>query len=365
MALLNVENLTKHIRISRGIGAALRGHDASWIKPVEGVSFSIDEGEIVGIVGESGCGKSTTCNLLSKLDAPTSGAIRLNGMDVTGAIGGKELIRYRKQVQLIFQDPFDSLNPRLRVFDIVAEAPRALKLWDANETARRVTQMLELVGLPPERYAQRFPHQMSGGERQRVGIASALVAEPRLVIADEPVSMLDVSIRAGVMDLLRDLSKRLKFSCLYVSHDLSILTNLCDRVMVMYLGQLVEVASSAALVNSPQHPYTRALVAAVPVPDPRHKREPVSIKGELAKPIDPPPGCRFAPRCPLAMPQCARTPEMKSVGEFHTVACHAVDEVVLKGSIAPQQAIVRNSHDTGLQTAADAVLTRTRYADPY
>jgi oligopeptide/dipeptide ABC transporter ATP-binding protein len=324
MALLSVEHLTKHIRIGRSLGAALRGEQASWIMPVDDVSFSIDEGEIVGIVGESGCGKSTTCNLLSKLDVPTSGTIRLNGEDVTAVSSGKALTHYRKQVQLIFQDPFDSLNPRLRVFDIVAEAPRALKLWDASETAQRVARMLDMVGLPAERYAQRFPHQMSGGERQRVGIASALIAEPRLVVADEPVSMLDVSIRAGVMDLLRDLSKRLKFSCLYVSHDLSILTHLCDRVMVMYLGQLVEVASSTALVRAPQHPYTRALVAAVPVPDPQYKRKPVSIKGELAKPIDPPPGCRFAPRCSLAMPQCTRTPEMKSVSGSHTVACHAV-----------------------------------------
>jgi oligopeptide/dipeptide ABC transporter ATP-binding protein len=364
VALLSVEHLTKHIRIGRGLGAALRGNDASWIKPVEDLTFSIDEGEIVGIVGESGCGKSTTCNLLSKLDVPTSGTLCLNGDDVTAVSRGKALTQYRKQVQLIFQDPFDSLNPRLRVFDIVAEAPRALKLWDASETARRVMQMLELVGLPSERYAQRFPHQMSGGERQRVGIASALVAEPQLVIADEPVSMLDVSIRAGVMDLLRDLSRRLKFSCLYVSHDLSILTHLCDRVMVMYLGQLVEVASSAALVGEPRHPYTRALVAAVPVPDPRHRREPAGIKGELAKPIDPPPGCRFAPRCSLAMPQCTRTPEMKSVGGSHTVACHAVhaDKVDGAGTLPP--AAGHTSHDMARQAAADVALTRTRYAAP-
>jgi oligopeptide/dipeptide ABC transporter ATP-binding protein len=326
VALLSVEHLTRHIRVGRSAGAALRGKEASWIKPVEDVSFSIGEGEIVGIVGESGCGKSTTCNLLSKLDTPTSGTIRLNGDDVTAVSKGDALTRYRKQVQLIFQDPFDSLNPRLRVFDIVAEAPRALRLWDENEIARRVPRLLAMVGLPPERYAQRFAHQMSGGERQRVGIASALVAEPRLVIADEPVSMLDVSIRAGVMDLLRDLSKRMKFSCLYVSHDLSILTHLCDRVMVMYLGQLVEVATSQALVSAPQHPYTRALVAAVPVPDPQYRRKPVDIKGELARPLDPPPGCRFAPRCPLAMPQCAQTPEMKRFDDSHTVACHAVQQ---------------------------------------
>jgi oligopeptide/dipeptide ABC transporter ATP-binding protein len=323
MALLNIENLTKHFGLDRSLSAALRRQPHRWIKPVEDVSFSIAEGEIVGIDGESGCGKSTTCSLIAKLADATSGRIEFDGDDVTH-LSGAALARYRAQVQLIFQDPFDSLNPRLRVFDIVAEAPRALKLWGEAEIARRVPQMLSLVGLPPERYGRRFPHQLSGGERQRVGIASALMPEPRLVIADEPVSMLDVSIRAGVMDLLRDLSARLKFSCLYVSHDLSILTHLCDRVMVMYLGQLVEVAPSRALVSSPSHPYTRALVAAVPVPDPAYRRPPAEIKGELAKPVDPPPGCRFAPRCHLAMPQCSISPTMQEVGPAHTVACHAV-----------------------------------------
>ena len=323
MALLSVEHLTKHFGLGRSLGAALRRQPRGWIKPVEDVSFAIGEGEILGIVGESGCGKSTTCNLLAKLDEPSSGKIHFDGADVT-TLSAAELRRYRTHVQMIFQDPFDSLNPRLRAFDLVAEAPRALQLWDEAEIARRVPAMLALVGLPPQRYAQRYPHQMSGGERQRVGIASALIAEPRLVIADEPVSMLDVSIRAGVMDLLRDLSKRMNFSCLYVSHDLSILTHLCDRVMVMYLGQLVEIASSHDLVNNPRHPYTRALVAAVPVPDPAYRRPPVEIKGELAKPVNPPPGCRFAPRCNLATPKCSTTPVMLDVGAGHTVACHAV-----------------------------------------
>jgi oligopeptide/dipeptide ABC transporter ATP-binding protein len=323
MALLSVEHLTKHYPIDRSIAAALRRLPAKAIKSVEDVSFSIEEGEILGIVGESGCGKSTICNILSKLIDPTSGRVIFDGEDVT-SLSGKDLARYRAQVQPIFQDPFDSLNPRLRVFDLVAEALHALRLCDRSEIPGRVSRTLSLVGLPPERYAQRYPHQMSGGERQRVGIASALVAEPRLVIADEPVSMLDVSIRAGIMDLLRDLSKRLRFSCLYVSHDLSILTHLCDRVLVMYLGQLVEIARPESLVNSPRHPYTRALVAAVPVPDPRHVQPPIRIKGELTKPIDPPPGCRFAPRCLEATPVCSTNPTMKSVSAGHAVACHAV-----------------------------------------
>jgi oligopeptide/dipeptide ABC transporter ATP-binding protein len=323
MALLSVQHLTKHYRVARSLAAVLRGAPPNWIKPVEDLSFSIDEGEIVGIVGESGCGKSTTCNLLAKLADPTSGRIDFGGEDVTH-LSGAALARYRAQVQLIFQDPFDSLNPRLRAFDLVAEAPRALELWDEREIAQRVPRMLALVGLPPERYAERYPHQMSGGERQRVGIASALVAEPRLVLADEPVSMLDVSIRAGVMDLLRDLSKRLGFSCLYVSHDLSILTHLCHRVMVMYLGQLVEVARPEDLVRSPRHPYTRALVSAVPVPDPTYRRPPIEVIGELAKPFNPPPGCRFAPRCPLATAACRTIPPMQAIAPGHTVACHAV-----------------------------------------
>ena len=323
MALLSVEHLTKHYRLDRSIGDALRGLPADWVKPVEDLSFTLDKGEILGIVGESGCGKSTTCNILSKLTDATSGRIVFAGEDVTH-LSGEALQRYRAQVQMIFQDPFDSLNPRLRVFDLVAEAPRALHLWDKAEVAIRVPRMLAMVGLPPERYAQRYPHEMSGGERQRVGIASALVAEPQLVLADEPVSMLDVSIRAGVTDLLRDLSRRMGFSCLYVSHDLSILTYLCDRVMVMYHGQLVEVASAHDLVNSPRHPYTRALVAAVPVPDPNHRRQPIEIKGELVKPVNPPPGCRFAPRCLQQMPVCSSIPAMKTLAPGHTVACHAV-----------------------------------------
>lgn len=324
MALLSVANLTKHFQVPRGFLDALARRPASWIKPLEDVSFEIGEGEIVGIVGESGCGKSTTCNIIAKLLDPTSGTIAFDGKDVT-ALDAQALRHYRKQVQLIFQDPFDSLNPRMRAFDLVAEAPRALELWDEAEIARRVPAMLETVGLPPDRYAQRYPHQMSGGERQRVGIASALVAEPRLVVADEPVSMLDVSIRAGVMDLLRDLSVRLGFSCLYVSHDLSILTHLCSRVMVMYLGQLVEIASAHELVTNPQHPYTRALVAAVPVPDPKYRRPPIEISGELAKPIDPPPGCRFAPRCPVAHERCSEVPAMMRLSDHHQVACHAVE----------------------------------------
>jgi len=323
MALLEVSGLTRHYAIRRSFWARLFGVGRdSVIKAVEDLSFEVEAGEIFGIVGESGCGKSTTCNLLAKLDEPSGGSIRFAGQEIAG-LRGPALRRFRADVQMIFQDPFDSLNPRFRVFDLVAEAPRALGLMDDAQLQEAVHRTLDLVGLRPADYADRFPHQMSGGERQRVGIASALVLQPKLVIADEPISMLDVSIRASILDLLRELSRRLQFSCVYVSHDLSILTNICDRVMVMYLGQRVELGPAAAIVERPQHPYTQALVAAVPVPDPHYRRPPIRIKGDLARPVDPPPGCRFAPRCPYAFDPCGRdVPAPRAFGAAHFAACH-------------------------------------------
>lgn len=323
MALLEVSGLTKHYPIRRGLAARLLGLGRdSVIKAVEDLSFEVEAGEIMGIVGESGCGKSTTCSMLAKLVEPTSGRILFRGDDV-GSLDNAALRRFRTDVQMIFQDPFDSLNPRFRVLDLVAEAPRALALWSEPDIRERVHRMLSLVGLRPSDYLERFPHQMSGGERQRVGIASALIVEPKLVIADEPVSMLDVSIRAGLLDLLRDLSRRMSFTCIYVSHDLSILTSICDRVMVMYLGQRMEIGRSADIVESPQHPYTQALVAAVPVPDPRYRRPPIRIKSDWARPVDPAPGCRFAPRCLYSIDACVRVvPPPRSFGPGHWVACH-------------------------------------------
>ena len=333
MALVEVRGLTKHYPIRRGLTARLLGHDRGGvIKAVEDLSFDVEAGEILGIVGESGCGKSTTCGMLAKLIEPTSGRILFRGEDI-GALDHDATRRFRADVQMIFQDPFDSLNPRFRVFDLVAEAPRALQLWSETEIRERVHRMLSLVGLRPDDYVERYPHQMSGGERQRVGIASALIVEPKLVIADEPVSMLDVSIRAGILDLLRELSSRMSFTCIYVSHDLSILTSICDRVMVMYMGQRVEIGRSADIVDSPQHPYTQALVAAVPVPDPHYRRPPIRIKGDWARPSDPSPGCRFTPRCLYALDVCSRiVPPPRSFGPDHWVACHAAPITVEKGS---------------------------------
>ena len=234
-----------------------------------------------------------------------------------------------RNVQLIFQDPYESLNPRFRIVDIVAEGPRALDLWPESEILERVDATLSGVGLDPEKYAQRFPHELSGGERQRVGIASALIIEPEMIIADEPLSMLDVSIRAGIMDLFKGLQAQRQFSSIYVSHDISILGNVADRLMIMYLGQAMEIGPVEEVINAPKHPYTRALISAVAIPDPRIKRQKPNIRGDISKPIDPPPGCRFAPRCPYANESCKeqfiRLDNHDS--SAHLAACHRLDEI--------------------------------------
>lgn len=322
MALLEVADLALHFRLDPSLlGRLVGGQRTRTIKAVDGVSFTLERGEILGIAGESGCGKSTTCMLVAKLHEPTGGRIRFAGRDIH-TLDRAGLREYRHRVQMIFQDPYESLNPRFPVFDTVAEGPRALGLGDPAEIEQRVLAALEQVGLDPAEYRERFPHQMSGGERQRVGIAAALVMGPELVIADEPLSMLDVSIRAGILDLIRDLSARLHFSCLYVSHDLSILANVAQRLMVMYLGQVMEIGDIAEVINHPRHPYTQALISAVPAPDPRYRRPVPAIRGELAQPIDPPPGCRFAPRCPQVMDVCRRhTPPAVTVGAGHHAAC--------------------------------------------
>jgi len=327
MAILEISGLTKHFEIDPGLlGRLLSGKTKSMIKAVDGLSFAMEKGEIMGIAGESGCGKSTTCLLIAKLHEPTAGTIRFKGQDI-GELDDRGLKDYRRAVQLIFQDPYESLNPRFSAFDLVAEGPRALRLWDSDEIARRVFKTLELVGLKPDEYKDRFPHQMSGGERQRVGIACALVLEPELVMADEPLSMLDVSIRAGILDLIRDLSERLNFTCVYVSHDLSILSNVSERLLVMYLGMAMEIGPTERVIANPQHPYAKALIEAVPVPDPRYQRPVPAIKGEIARPIDPPPGCRFASRCPHVMDACRvdPPPPMGEVEAGHFAACHLLE----------------------------------------
>lgn len=323
MAILEVTDLKQYFYLNPGFLAKLvSGKTESVIKAVDGMSFTLEPGEILGLAGESGCGKSTCCLAIAKLQEPTSGTIHYKGRNIS-QMNKEEIKEYRRHVQIIFQDPYESLNPRFTTFDLVADPLRALVNPDREELKRRVLSTLELVGLTPEDYKDRFPHQMSGGERQRVGIASALVLEPELVIADEPLSMLDVSIRAGILDLLRDLSARMHFSCIYVSHDLSILSNISERLMIMYLGRIMELGSTREVISDPLHPYAQALMSAVPIPDPAYQRPIPKIKGEVSQPIDPPPGCRFQTRCLQMMDICkVKEPPLGETKPGHWVACH-------------------------------------------
>jgi oligopeptide/dipeptide ABC transporter ATP-binding protein len=323
MAILEVNDLKQYFYINPGLLAKMVSKKRpSVIKAVDGMTFSLEAGEIMGLAGESGCGKSTACLAIAKLREPTGGSILYNGNDISQMSTG-ELKKYRQQVQLIFQDPYESLNPRFTVFDTVAEPLRALDIGTKEERRERVLETLRLVGLRPDEYLERFPHQMSGGERQRVGIAAALVLEPKLVIADEPLSMLDVSIRAGILDLIRDLSERMNFTCIYVSHDLSILSNISERLLIMYLGRMMELAPTKEVITDPLHPYAKALISAVAIPDPSYRRPVPNIRGEVSQPIDPPPGCRFQTRCKEVMNVCeVQEPPLIEVKKEHFVACH-------------------------------------------
>lgn len=323
MAILEVKDLRQYFYIDPGfLAKVVSKKQPSVIKAVDGLNFSLEPGEIMGVAGESGCGKSTACLAISKLREPTGGSIHFRGKDIA-EMTPAEVRNYRSKVQLIFQDPYESLNPRFKVFDIVAEPLRALDIGNREERRKRVIETLRIVGLKPEEYLDRYPHQMSGGERQRVGIASALVLEPELVIADEPVSMLDVSIRAGILDLIRNLSEKMNFTCIWVSHDLSILSNVSERLMIMYLGRTMELAQTHDVITDPLHPYAKALISAVAIPDPAYKRPIPDIRGEVSQPIDPPPGCRFQTRCKQVMNVCERDePPLIEAKPGHFVACH-------------------------------------------
>ena len=335
MALLELNNVTKHFEVRQGVLQKLQRQPVSLIKAVQSVNLTLGENEVLGIAGESGCGKSTTCLMIAGMLQPSAGEIHFSGKRVDQLLASEQAW-YRRQVQMIFQDPYESLNPRFRVLETVAEGPRALKLWPENEILERSVDMLASVGLPPAKYAERYPHELSGGERQRVGIASALVMEPRMVVADEPLSMLDVSIRAGILDLLKDLASKRHFSCVYVSHDLSILGHIADRLMIMYLGQAVEMGPTWEVIRNPQHPYTRALINAVPVPDPRVTRPVPTIRGEISRPINPPPGCRFAPRCPHATTVCQQAFLQLQPDENkpHQTACVRLEELSQTNQLA-------------------------------
>jgi oligopeptide/dipeptide ABC transporter ATP-binding protein len=327
--LIRVDRLSKHFPISKSL---FRGA-TSYIHAVDGVSFTIARGESLALVGESGSGKTTTGKLLVRLLEPTEGNIHMNlpdgGTTDIAHLRGGELKRFRRHVQMIFQDPYESLNPRRTIFDTIAEPLQVQGIGDIAEREYRVAEMLNLVGLsPPKTFLFRFPHELSGGQRQRVAIARTLVVEPTFVVADEPTSMLDVSIRTGVMNLMQELADRLGVTYLYITHDLAVARYMSNRLAVMYLGKIVELGDTEEVLHNPLHPYTQALLSAVPVPDPTIKRAAPNIQGTIAKPIDPEPRCRFLDRCPRAQEDCHEQdhPDLFEITPGHYVACyHATD----------------------------------------
>jgi len=338
--LLEVKHLRKFFPVQKGFARRV----VAEVRAVDDVSFEVHEGETLGLVGESGCGKTTTARCILRAMAPSSGQIlfRTRGGTVVdlAQLSRKELRPLRPQIQMVFQDPFGSLNPRMTLLDNVGEPLLVNGLRDRWARRERVADLLRLVGMRPE-YMHRFPHAFSGGQRQRIGIARALATEPRLVVADEPVSALDVSVQAQVLNLLLELQQRLHLTYLFVAHDLGVVRHICERVAVMYVGQLVEMAPATSIFSRPRHPYTAALMKAVPVPDPRVPSGDVALQGEVANPANPPPGCYFHPRCPFAIDVCRTDPpELRVVAPGHLARCHRADELSLEG-IGPIDATAR------------------------
>jgi oligopeptide transport system ATP-binding protein len=309
--LVVVRNLFKHFPVA---------DSGETVKAVDGVSFDICRGETLGLVGESGCGKSTVGRSILRLQEPTSGAVFFEGKNIL-TVGKNELQKLRREMQIIFQDPYASLNPRLNIFSIVSEPLKIHRIGSKSEQKEKVADLLQKVGLNRD-YMSRYPHEFSGGQRQRIGIARALALNPKLIVADEPVSALDVSVQAQVVNLLQDLQSEFGLTYLFISHGLAVVEHISTRVAVMYLGKIVEIAPAAELYANPLHPYTKALLSAIPVPDPRVKRERIILKGDVPTPINPPSGCRFRTRCPFAVAECAEiVPELREFAPAHTAAC--------------------------------------------
>jgi peptide/nickel transport system ATP-binding protein len=323
--IVKAEKLRKWFPIKRGFFTTLASKESLYVRAVDDISFSIKKAQIFGLAGESGSGKTTTGRLLLRLIEPTGGRVYFMGKEIT-ALDEKSMKSLRRYMQIIFQDPYESLNPRMTIGSIIAEPIRLLKKEaSSDEVTERVHQMLEDVELaPPEEFIQRYPHELSGGQRQRVAVARAFSVNPEFVVADEPVSMLDVSIRAEILQLMTALVEKYKTSFLYITHDLALARHVCDRLAIMYLGKIVEMSDTEKIVYEPLHPYTKALIKAVPEPDPTAKRVEAVLKGEIPSPINVPPGCRFHTRCPSYIGDICRTkePELIDMGEEHYVACH-------------------------------------------
>lgn len=334
--LLEVTGLKKHFPIIKGVFAAAQGY----VKAVDDVSFSIRKGETLGLVGESGCGKTTAGRCIVRAYPVTAGQMLYQLRDESvvdlAAVPEKELSPFRRDIRMIFQDPYSSLNPRMTIFEAVSEVLRVNNLCSPSEMRDRVEALLKRVGLRPE-YMQRYPHAFSGGERQRIVVARALITNPRLVVCDEAVSALDVSIRAQILNLLEELQADFDLTYLFISHDLSVIRHICDRVVVMYVGKVVEVADALDLYTRPRHPYTEALLSAVPIADPRGRetRKHIHLQGEIADPSNPPSGCYFHPRCKFAQQVCReQTPELRTVGKNRQAACHFAESIQLQGVIS-------------------------------
>ncbi|MGD0573851.1 MAG: oligopeptide/dipeptide ABC transporter ATP-binding protein [Anaerolineales bacterium] len=321
--LLRVDNLVKHFPINRGVFQ----HQVGVVHAVDGVTFNVYRGETLGLVGESGCGKTTTGRTILQLYRPTSGHVYFEGVDLVALKSG-EMRRMRRKIQMIFQDPYASLSPRMTIGEIIGEPLLVHHVGNAQEIRERVKYLLDVVKLSPS-FTDRYPHEFSGGQRQRIGIARALALQPSFIVCDEPISSLDVSIQAQVVNLLDDLQRQFNLTYLFIAHDLSMVRHLCDRVAVMYLGITVEMAARADLYRMPLHPYTQALLSAVPIPDPvaDSQRQRVILEGDVPSPVDPPSGCRFRTRCPIAKPICAeQVPDFRELRPGDFVACHFAEQ---------------------------------------